>query len=144
MGSSMSSMREALQAVGAVLDRVGVPHRPAKATYDGWENLEAQVFKSVIGEPHELSGADPMARYGFSIDSYAGQSFVQVALENVGTAALVRFHSTDESFDSLLCAVLHPETLVVTGSTTVPFSEARFALFASRRDTRQTFEYLSY
>ena len=142
--SLMASMREALQAIAPVLDRVGVHHRPAEATYDGWEDLEAQVFRSVIGEPGELADAYPLAKYGFSLESYAELSFLNVASDGVHQLAFVSFHSTVESFDSVIGAQLQPSTLVVTGTTIVPFDKAHFAFCANRRDGVRSFTNLSY
>ncbi len=142
--SLMASMREALQAIAPVLDRVGVHHRPAEATYDGWEDLEAQIFRSVIGEPAELAGAYPMARYGFSLESYAELSFLNLAGNGAHKLAFVRFQSEGESFDSVLGAQLQPTTFAVIGTTIVPFDKAHFELCASRRDGVQSFANLSY
>ena len=142
--SLMASMREALQAIAPVLDRVGVRHRPAEAAYDGWEDLEAQVFRSVIGEPVELADAFSLAKHGFNLESYAEQSFLNLADNDAHQLAFVRFHSAVESFDSVVGAQLQPNTFVVTGTTIVPFDKARFSLCANRRDGVRSFANLSY
>lgn len=144
ISSLMASAREALQAVAPIMERAGIPHRPAEAQHDSWEDLEAQVFRSLIGQPTELADAYALASYGFSLASYSDKSFVNVADEGAETLALVRFHSTSESFDSLLAARLERESLVVTGTAIVPFEHARFALCANNHGVVRSFANLSY
>ncbi len=144
VSSLIASAREALQAVAPIMERAGIPHRPAEAQHDGWEDLEAQVFRSLIGQPSELADACALASYGFSLETYSDKSFVNVADEGAEMLALVRFHSAAESFDSLLAARLETETLAVTGTAIVAFEHARFALCANKYGVLRPFAYLSY
>lgn len=136
-------MRDALTAIAPIVEKVGILHAEGQA-YDEWEDLEAQIFASIMGEPIELAGASRLAKYGFNHNDYSRTTFVNVQTADHPNAALISFTSGAAPFDSLRVAVLDPTTLAAVGEGRVGFETAQFSICVDRQGARQIFKQLSY
>jgi hypothetical protein len=130
-GDLVSALRDALISLTPVLDRCRIPWR-AGESYDQWDAIAEALFDAIVVDAIRWSGGLEhdvrFSGYGFEVDAYAVESFVEVlhpSLQPGQTGAFQSFATVVDPMDAVDLVVLD-QRLERTSTVVRPFGECGF------------------
>jgi hypothetical protein len=137
----LRNLRDALLAVAPVAEAAMIDYRDESMHRD-WERLAEAMFdafvRSPIGADADRTGGElPLARYDIDLDDYSEASWLAADADAPDRAAIVRFLSRDEPFDTVQVVAIDPRTFRAGERRSVPLRDVKPALWLRTKDGAQ-------